>query len=201
MRPISTPLAAGPHQGQRPLSLAEVEPVVPRDQGEDKFVALTAALAMDPHTVAVLHRGASPERQVRLAEWLEEREQRRRVLDGTVEPVDPQVLVVADQVRLVMCEDPAIAGRCHDLGIDDVGEAFEDRPLLGTRARGRIRAGLGEKRAGALRSAGLDLGRVVVAHETDEVVLVGLRLADRVGAGHAGGSPSVVARRAARASR
>ena len=62
-----------------------------------------------------------------------------------MEPVDPQILVVADQLGLVMRQDPAVACGRHDLGVHDVGEALEHAPFPVPRSRAGVVAGVGEQ--------------------------------------------------------
>ena len=59
-----------------------------------------------------------------------------------MQPIDPQILVVADDLGLVVGEDPPVASRHDELGIDDVVDAAEDGPLAGLRPRPQVRAGL-----------------------------------------------------------
>jgi hypothetical protein len=58
-----------------------------------------------------------------------------------VEPVDPQVLVVADERRLVLRDDPAVPARDDELGVRDVAQALEHGPLVGLGAFGDAGAG------------------------------------------------------------
>ena len=67
-------------------------------------------------------------------------QQLARVVVSVMEPSHPQVLVVADQRRLVVRDDPPVAAGVDDLGVGGVAEALQDRPLarlgpLGARDR------------------------------------------------------------------
>ena len=95
----------------------------------------------------------------------------------------PQVLVVADERRLVVGDDPAIPARDDDLGVRDVTQALEHGPLVGLRAFGDAGAGLSDHLAPGVGGRGLHVGRIVVADQTGEVPLVLGRLGDRVGCG------------------
>jgi hypothetical protein len=85
-----------------------VEAIVAGQQLERQLAALRAALAMHPVTRSLLHGRALPEHQVRRSQGLEQRQQLGRVLRATgVQMVDPQVLVIGQEVRSVMRQDPA----------------------------------------------------------------------------------------------
>jgi hypothetical protein len=96
-----------------------------------------------PDPVALLDGRALPERQVRPPQGLEERQQLVGILDRPMQPIDPQILVVADDLRLVVGQDPAIAAGTDHLGVHDVGDALQHRPLALPRAGPRAVACLG----------------------------------------------------------
>src|SRR4029453_10038165 len=60
---------------QRAPGLRQMEPVVPGDHPEKQVEALRAAFGVDPEAGAILLGGSRPERDVRLPERLEEREE------------------------------------------------------------------------------------------------------------------------------
>ena len=91
-----------------------------------------------------------------------------------VEPVDPPILVVADQRRLVVREHEPVAGAHHELSIGHVRETAVHRPLTRLGTHGEAVAGLGHQcteRGGGPR---LHLGGIVVAQQAQQVALVSL---------------------------
>jgi hypothetical protein len=94
--------------------------------------------------------------------------------------IDPEVLVVASERRLVVGEDPPVPRRGHDLGVERVAEALQDRPLLGVGSlRDRV-AGFGDQRPPRGRRGRLHDGGVVVTEQAEEVALVAARVLDGV---------------------
>src|ERR687898_1799824 len=94
---------------QRSPGLIHMEPVVPRQHPEEQVEALRATLGVDPDPSSILLGGACPERHVGGAERAEQLEELVRVvMTAGVESIDPKVLVVADQRRLVVREDPPV---------------------------------------------------------------------------------------------
>jgi hypothetical protein len=69
------------------------------------------------------------QRHVRAAERLEERQEIFYRLVADVEALHPRVLVVADQRRLFVREDPPVAAAHHDLGVEQVRDAAVHGPL------------------------------------------------------------------------
>ena len=98
-----------------------------------------------------------------------------------MQPIDPQILVVSEQVRLVLGEYPTEPAAHDILPVDDVGDAVQYRPLVGCRSRPEVPAGVLDERPDEFRRPGLDLGRIVVAHQSQEVVLIGIRAGNRIG--------------------
>ena len=140
----SRPIRSGPRalgRRQRAAGLGEVHAIVPAEHPEHEVVALRPALPVQPDALPVRVARAAPQLDVRRPERLELGEQLERVVIVGVQPVHPQILVVADELRPVVREDPPVAAGHHDLGVRDVGQAQEHRPLA------RLRAG----RAGGRR--------------------------------------------------
>lgn len=123
---LSDPAANGL---EGPVGLGEMEPIVAGHEPEGQAIALRAALPMTPDSLAVGDGHAGPQIEVRPAEYLEQGEQRGRVVVSLAEAVHPQILVVADDVRLILGDDPAITDRRDELPVDEMPEALEDRPF------------------------------------------------------------------------
>ena len=116
-----------------------------------------------------------------VAERLEEHEELVGVLvSARVQLVGPQILVVADQRRLVMGQDPSIArGRDH-LGVDGVAQALDHRPLPGGGTNVSAVPRFGHQRAPEPRRARLHLRGIVVTEQREQVILIRLGFGDRV---------------------
>ena len=114
---------------QRPARLREVESIVTGDQPERQLEALWTALAVVTDPRSLLRRGPAPERDVRGPERLERRKELHRFGVRVPESLDPAVLVVPLQRRLVVGKDPSIPRRTDDLRVGDMADAFDDRPL------------------------------------------------------------------------
>ena len=117
-----------PNGSERRPGLAQVDPVVAGGQPKREVVALRPALPVLADPRPVLRRRPSPKVEVRRSQTLEERDQRRGVVVAVMQPRDPEILVVAEELGLIVGEDPAVAARDHELGVDDVGDALEDAP-------------------------------------------------------------------------
>src|SRR6266545_4445210 len=109
--------------------LCQVVAIVAGNEPERQVVALRPALGVDAHPASLLNGRLPPEIQVRAAKTLEERQQLVHVVLVVAQPFYPQVLVVADERRLVVSEDPSVpSAGCH-LGVGDVPDALQDRPF------------------------------------------------------------------------
>ena len=171
----SVPRPQRPNGLQRPPGLREVHPIVPGEHPEHQVEALLARArrcSADPLR--------DPPRSVpRQSSMLPVAEQPRtgrgapRVVVVGVEVVDPQVLVVADELRPVVGEHPPVAAGHDELRVREVGEAQQHRPLPRLRPRPQVRAGLGDQGAGVRAARRLDLGRIVVAERVEQQLLVG----------------------------
>ena len=114
---------------ERATRLGEMDPIVPAEHPEHQVEALRPTLPVQADSPAVRFTGRPPEVDVRGPQRLELREELQRVVVVGVQPVDPQVLVVADELRPVVREDPPVPARHDHLGVRDVGEAQERGPL------------------------------------------------------------------------
>ena len=115
---------------------------------EGEVVALRPALAVHADALAVRGAEPLPERQVRASESVELGDQLVGVIVAVAEMGDPQGLVVADDRRRVLGDDPAVAAADDELAIGEVAEAFQHGPLARLRRRPDVGPGLGEQRAG-----------------------------------------------------
>ena len=115
---------------------------------------------------------------------LEHAEQLLDVVIVVAKPSHPQGLVVADDVRLVLGEDPAITAGDDELAVNEVADAFEDRPLTGLGPRSEERTGLRHEGTQGRRCG--RLGWIVAAEGREEALPVGFGFADRIRARHAG---------------
>ncbi len=95
---------------ERAARLRQMEPVVAGDHPERQVVALRAALGVDPQPLALIGRRPPPQRDVGQPQRLEQVDQPVGVRLVGVQAVDPQVLVVADQRRLVLRQHPPVPG-------------------------------------------------------------------------------------------
>lgn len=146
-----------------------------------EVVALRAPLAVYAYPFPVLGTAAPPEVEVGFAERFEEGEQIIDRLVGEMDSIDPEVLVVANDWRLVVSENPSIAATHHELGIGNMGDALENGPLPRFGNGPQVGSSLfcqGTQVGGSLP---LDLGGIVVAKLVEEVLLVGTWGRDRIG--------------------
>ena len=154
---------------ERAARLGEVDPVVAGEHPEHQVVALRAALPMDadPRPSAGLERRHSAMLPARSGS----NPARSSVgIVVAVEPVDPQVLVVADQLGPVVGEHPAIARRTSRARRRRCGRGTGARDH--SRGSGRVRRsrpGLGEQRPDVRRRLGLGLGRIVGAERASSI--------------------------------
>ena len=114
---------------ERAARLGEVDAIVPGPEPEGHLVALIPALAMMADPGPIRGRATSPQVEVRPADRLEHRQEEARVVGVVLQPVDPQRLVVADDVGHVLGQDPALTRRDDQLAVGDMADAFEDRPF------------------------------------------------------------------------
>jgi hypothetical protein len=98
-----------------------------------------------------------------------------------MDSIDPEVLVVANDWRLVVSENPSIAATHHELGIGDVSDASEDGPLARFGNNPQVGSSLACQETQVSGSLPLDLGGIVVAKLVEEVLLVGTWGRDRIG--------------------
>ena len=166
-----------------------MEPVVSGEELEGQLIALRTALAMEPDAGAILDREAVPQVEVHPTERGEQPEQLGRVVLPVAESVDPQVLVVADDVRLGLGDDPAIPARDDELAVDHVPEAFDHGPLGRSGPPTKVGPGRVDERPDGGRRRGLDDRRIVVAEVRQEELLVGVGRRDRIDR-RAHGAPS-----------
>ena len=137
---------------------------------------------MDADPLSVSLWRPIPQCQVGATQRLEQRQQLVAAFRRCMQPIDPQVLVVAHQIGLVVGQDPPVSAGSDHLGIHDVSDALEGRPLPRLWAAVKIWTGFGDKVANALRSCGLDLGGVIGPNQADQMILVCLWLCDWIGA-------------------
>jgi hypothetical protein len=153
---------------------------MPGEHPEHQVVALGTPFAVHPDPLPLLGRCPLPQRDVGQTERIEQLDESVGVRLLRVQPVDPEILVVPDDRRLLLRQDETVATRHHDLRVDHVREAFERRPLRGLRAQPEMWAGLGRELAEHRRRRRLHLGWVVVPEETQQVTLIRGRILDRI---------------------
>ena len=101
---------ARPDGRQRPPRLGEVDPVVAGGEPEREVVALRAPLAVHADAGAVASRRTAPTaRDWRARSASNQATSSVRVVVAVAEAGDPQGLVVADDLGLVLGDDPAVA--------------------------------------------------------------------------------------------
>jgi hypothetical protein len=103
-----------------------------------------------------------------------------RVVVAVAETVDPQILVVGDERWLVVGQDPAVPTREDDLGIEEVAQDLDGRPLSGRRSAPQTIARLCHQSLGLVREPRHDLCGVAVAEHPEEHLLVLARPIHRV---------------------
>src|SRR5439155_20184086 len=168
------------HLGERAAHLAEMEEAVPRHQAEGEIEALRSSLGVDAHPGSVARRGPRPQREMRALEDPEHCQHLRGVLARVVEPLDPQILVVADEGRLVLGQDPPIPTGEDDLRVEDVRKDLHHRPLAGYRSRAKAWACFFHHLFELVRQVGLSLGRVPVTQDAEQHVPIPFGLGHRV---------------------
>lgn len=136
------------------LRLGDVNTVVPGRQADGELAALGTALAMDPVSVPQSSRRSLPEVDVRTSERFEQTDEDLRIVLIVMEAVGPQVLVPTYEFRLLLGEDPADAGGGDQLGIGDMADTLEHRPLRRLRADAQQVACIGDELAQAGRRLG-----------------------------------------------
>jgi len=160
-----------------------MKPVMAGDHAEAEVVAFRAPFAVDADPGPLQNPAPPPQRQVGGAKRADERQQVLDRLIGRVEAVDPKILVVSQQRRLVVGEDPSVSPAHGYLGVGDVGNASQHRPF--PRGRDDPKVGTGHYYQGPKGCRGrlLDRSRIVNAEQTKQVALVGSGLIDRIGGG------------------
>ena len=160
------------------------------EEPEGELVALGSALSMEADPRALVKRGPTPQVEICRSKRVEHREGRRGILARRMEHVDPAILVVRQELRPVLGEDPAVAARHDELGIGDMADQAEHAPFAVRRDLAKIRAGIRDQLAQGIRGAGLRDRRIVVAERVEQVALVARGLGDRIGRCHPEVPPS-----------
>jgi hypothetical protein len=104
-----------------------------------------------------------PQRNVCGAERSKERQDVLDWLIGRMEAVHPQILIVSQQRWPVVGKDPSVPPTHGDLGVGDVGDASEYRPLLRRRGDPEFGTGLFYQGVKCRRGRPLDHRRIVVS--------------------------------------
>src|SRR4051812_38396066 len=142
------------------------------DEAEREIEALRPALAMQSDAIAFGRWSAMPERDVRRPKRLEHRDELVEIVVAMPKALDPARLVIADELGLVMSQDPAIPPGIDHLGVDDVADAFDHGPLARLGRRPEVPPRRRGKRPDPGRNPGLRLRGVVGAECREEVALV-----------------------------
>ena len=120
------------------IDLIEVQQVVAGVEAHQVTCALFAALGMHADTLQILGRGALDQPQVVAPQHAQRLERLAGIRVGVVQPLGPQILVVAGDRRPILREDQPHPPSPHHVGIGQVPQHLRDRPLAGRLRRAQL---------------------------------------------------------------
>lgn len=160
--------------------LSEMQAIVTGDHSKAQVVAFRSALAVNAESDSLFGPAPVPQRHVCFAEGIEQFDQVLDRIVFIVEPLDPQILVVSHERRLILSENPSIATAHGDFGVCQVCDHLAHRPLARTRLLKELVFGFLGKVPQFLSSRLLSHRRIIVSEQIEKELLIGGRLGHRV---------------------
>ena len=149
-----------------------MEQPVPGEHAERLLVALGPALGVHAHPAPLGFGRPLPQAKVRAHQRAEQRQHLGRIVLLVPEPLDPQVLVVGDERRPVVGQDPPVPAGQDDLGVQEVPQDLDRRPLALGGPGPEVIARLADQALELVRKPGDDLRGVTVAEDAEQHLLV-----------------------------